>query len=178
VPPELTDLVEGPHALPPGQALDLGCGTGTQAIYLAQHGWQVTGVDVVARPLDVAKRKATAVGVPLNWIQGDITHLSELGVGTDHNLILDLACFHGLKAEERPGTARQITRVAAPGAIFLLGAFASANRGPLPRGIDEDEVVGLFGGDWHLLWQRRAPDTPLPKFLKSANPTWYCLRRR
>lgn len=178
VPPELVDLVTGPGALPAGRALDLGCGTGTQAIYLAQHGWHVTGVDFMARPLDEAKRKAGAAGVQPTWIQGDITQLSELGVETGYNLVLDLACFHGLKAEERPDTARQITGVASPGAIFLLGAFVPGRRGPLPQGIDGDEVVQLFGSDWQLLWQRRAPDTPLPRFLKSADPTWYCLQRR
>lgn len=177
VPPQLMDLVEGPDALPAGRALDLGCGTGTQAVYLAQHGWQVTGVDFVARPLEEAKRKAAESGVQACWVQGDITHLSDLGIGTDYNLILDLACFHGLRTEQRPDTARQITGLAAPGAVFLLGAFAPGKRGPLPRGIDTDEVVRLFGG-WELLWQRHAPDSPVPRFLESADPRWYCLQRR
>ena len=50
-PPELVAAVEGPQALPPGRALDLGCGTGTNAIYMARHGWDVTGADLVGRPL-------------------------------------------------------------------------------------------------------------------------------
>jgi SAM-dependent methyltransferase len=177
VPPELSELVEGPDALSVGRALDLGCGTGTQAIYLAQHGWHVTGVDFMARPLEKAKRKAAVVGVQPTWIQGDVTHLSNLGVGTGYNLVLDLACFHGLKPEERPDTARQITSVVRPGAIFLMVGFTPAKRGPLPGGIDKDEVVRLFGGDWELLWQRQALDAPLPGFLKNADPSWYCLRK-
>ena len=177
IPPELSALVEGSDALPPGRALDLGCGTGAQAVYLAQHGWQVTGVDLVPQPLEDARRKADAAGVRPTWVQGDITRLSDLGIGIDYNLILDLACFHGLTVEQRPGTARQITSIAAPGAIFLLAAFAPGRRGPLPSGIGRDEVERLFGDHWELLWQRRAPDAPLPRFLRSADPAWYCLRR-
>ncbi len=51
--PELIEVVDGPDALPVGRALDIGCGTGTQSIYLAQHGWQVTGVDFVRKALQV-----------------------------------------------------------------------------------------------------------------------------
>ncbi|MGB9302869.1 MAG: class I SAM-dependent methyltransferase, partial [Mycobacterium sp.] len=54
-PAELVALVEGPTALPAGRALDLGCGTGTDTIYLATHGWDVTGVDMVPKALDIAR---------------------------------------------------------------------------------------------------------------------------
>ena len=80
VPPELSELVEGPHSLPASRALDLGCGTGTQAIYLARHGWQVTGVDFMVRPLEEAKRRAAAAGVQPTWVQGDITPRSRCAI--------------------------------------------------------------------------------------------------
>ena len=67
-PPELTALVEGTDHLPPSKALDLGCGTGTNSIYLAQHGWEVTGVDVVGRAVSQARRKVAAAGVVLAMI--------------------------------------------------------------------------------------------------------------
>ena len=81
-------------ALPPGSALDVGCGTGDSSIYLAQHGWQVTGVDFVAKPLDKARAKARAAGVSVNFVQADVTHLSRAGVGGDFGLRLmqKLAC--------------------------------------------------------------------------------------
>ena len=55
----LHDLVEGngSPALPAATALDIGCGTGDASIYLAQHGWQVTGVDFVPRALAKARAK-------------------------------------------------------------------------------------------------------------------------
>ena len=58
----LQDLVEGENALAAGTALDIGCGTGDNSIYLAKHGWQVTGVDFVAKAVD----KARAKGRPTN----------------------------------------------------------------------------------------------------------------
>ena len=57
-PVPLTELVEGPGALPPGDMLDIGCGTGHDAIYCARHGWTVTGVDVVGRAVATARRNA------------------------------------------------------------------------------------------------------------------------
>jgi predicted TPR repeat methyltransferase len=49
VPPELVALVEGPDALRPGRALDLGCGTGTHVVYLEHRGWLTTGVDLAGQ---------------------------------------------------------------------------------------------------------------------------------
>lgn len=80
----LRDLVEGAagtQALPTGSALDLGCGTGDCAVYLAQHGWNVTGVDYVAKPLDKARAKAAAAGVAVDFVRADVTQLSQSGIG-------------------------------------------------------------------------------------------------
>ena len=62
-PPELIAVVEGKDRLTPGKALDLGCGTGTNSVYLAEHGWDVTGVDFVPRAIRAARQKAAAAGV-------------------------------------------------------------------------------------------------------------------
>ena len=62
-PPGLVELIEGPSRLPPRRALDLGCGTGTETIYLARHGWDATGVDLVPRALAIARRRAARAGV-------------------------------------------------------------------------------------------------------------------
>ena len=59
-----TALVElGAQYRSPGRALDIGCGTGRDAVYLAGRGWTVTGVDSVPRALDAAKQRAHASGV-------------------------------------------------------------------------------------------------------------------
>ncbi len=74
-PPELEDFVQN-H--PPGRALDLGCGTGTNVIYLAQHGWQAIGVDFVKKAIHHARQKADQAGVTVKFYADDVTHLSEI----------------------------------------------------------------------------------------------------
>ncbi|WP_456285612.1 methyltransferase domain-containing protein [Microbacterium sp. JZ70] len=60
--------------LAPGTALDAGCGTGAEAVWLAERGWQVTGVDLSANALAAAARRAAAAGVAdrIDWVEADI----------------------------------------------------------------------------------------------------------
>lgn len=95
-PPKLVAAVEGPERVTPGKALDLGCGTGTNCVYLAQHGWQATGVDFVPRAIAMARWKAEAAAVSPRLVVGDVTRLGSLGIGTGYGLLLDLGCFHSI----------------------------------------------------------------------------------
>jgi 2-polyprenyl-3-methyl-5-hydroxy-6-metoxy-1,4-benzoquinol methylase len=86
----LHDLVEGngSPALPAATALDIGCGTGDASIYLAQHGWQVTGVDFVPRALAKARAKAQARQASVNFVQGRC-HPPQLGPGRGDRVYVD-----------------------------------------------------------------------------------------
>ena len=121
----LQDLVE---ELPAGNALDLGCGTGDSSIYLAQHGWKVTGVDYVPQALDKARAKATATKASVNFVHADVTHLSQEGVGTDFGLIVDNGCLHNMSDGDRDAYVREVTAVAAPDARLLIVAFLPGGR--------------------------------------------------
>jgi SAM-dependent methyltransferase len=83
-PSGLVALIEGgagadaPEPLPAGRALELGCGTGVDAIYLAARGWDVTAVDITARALSIARRAAASAGVTPRFVRGDVTRLPEL----------------------------------------------------------------------------------------------------
>src|SRR5262245_65003357 len=55
-----------------GRALDLGCGTGAYAVYLAKLGYEVTALDFIAKALDMAQARAVAAGVSVHWIHGDV----------------------------------------------------------------------------------------------------------
>ena len=64
-------LVSEVADLPPGRALDLACGEGRNAVWLATQGWQVTGADFSAVGLAKARRLADAHGVAIEWVQAD-----------------------------------------------------------------------------------------------------------
>jgi SAM-dependent methyltransferase len=146
----LRDLIEGDRALTPGTALDLGCGTGDNSIYLAKHGWQVTGVDFVAKAVEKARAKAEANKLTVNFARADVTRLSSEGVGTNFGLIVDNGCLHGMSPEDRNAYVREVTTVAAPGARLLLVEFVTGGSYGVP-GIDPDEVKTRFAADWALL---------------------------
>jgi cyclopropane fatty-acyl-phospholipid synthase-like methyltransferase len=146
----LQELVEGESALAPGAALDLGCGTGDTSIYLAKHGWRVTGVDFVAKAVDKASAKAEANKVAVNFARADVTRLSSEGVGSNFGLIVDNGCLHSMSAGDRDAYVREVTAVAARGARLLLVEFITRGSYGVP-GVDPDEVERRFAADWTLL---------------------------
>ncbi|MCZ8377952.1 class I SAM-dependent methyltransferase [Mycobacterium sp. CPCC 205372] len=146
----LRALVEGESALPARTALDIGCGTGDTSIYLAKHGWHVTGVDYLARPLDRARAKAAAAKVTSSFVRADATRLTSEGVGTGFDLIVDNGCLHGMSDADRDAYVREVTAVAAPEARLLIVAFRPGSSFGVP-GIDPAEVQRRFAAAWTLL---------------------------
>ncbi len=118
-PLEVTSIVE--EFRQPGRALDLGCGTGTSSIYLAQHGWQVTGVDFSPKAIELARDKAQRAGINSEFHVGDVSRLDFLRESFD--LILDIGCLHGLDRESRARYAQHLQRLTRPGSKFLLFGF-------------------------------------------------------
>jgi SAM-dependent methyltransferase len=178
VPAELRALVEGGDALVAGAALDLGCGTGTQSVYLARRGWRVTGVDDLEQPLRRASDRSAAAGVGVQWVKADVTRLGRAGLAPGYRLLLDRGCFHGLGSDGRAGYARDVTELAAPGAVFLLMSFARNRVVAGPHGADRDEITDRFAPGWAL--ESAAGDSgPGPGGpLRNVPRTWYRLRRR
>jgi 2-polyprenyl-3-methyl-5-hydroxy-6-metoxy-1,4-benzoquinol methylase len=156
----LAALVEGDGALAAGPALDIGCGTGDNSIYLAKHGWRVTGVDYVAKPLEAARAKARAAGVTVDFRQADATQLESAGVGTGFTLIVDSGCLHGMSAEDRDAYVRGVESVIAPGGRLLVIAFTPGGSFGVP-GISPDEVTRRFGDGWTAI--SSGPESELSK---------------
>src|SRR6266567_3352852 len=136
----LREFVEGADAPGPGRALDLGCGKGHASIYLAQHGWKVTGIDVVERALRVARQRAEKQRVAVEFVHGDITRLTQAGVTGPFDLFVDLGCFHILSDMERQLYSNSIAEVATSSALLIL--FALGPNKPLlgPRGATRGDV--------------------------------------
>ncbi|MFC4565020.1 class I SAM-dependent methyltransferase [Nocardiopsis mangrovi] len=174
-PPELVALVGGHSALQPGRALELGCGTGTNAIYLARHGWEVTAVDLIDRAVDQAGERAEAAGAAVRLLRGDATRLDELDAPGPFDLFFDLSCYCGIPLHRRDAYAAGLTRRAAPGArLLMFGYGPEPLDNPIPEvtswaaGVTADELRAGFAG-WELL--DVTPGT------NSVPTFWFTLRR-
>ena len=123
-PPEVMDfLVRNPA----GRAVDFGCGTGTNAITLAQHGWDVTAIDFSWRAIRLARRKARDAGASIRFLRRDVSRLEDLAGPFD--FALDLGCYHSLEAAQQARYAATIARVLHPGATFMMYAFLEPDEG-------------------------------------------------
>lgn len=145
-PSEVMDFIA---RTPPGKALDLGCGTGTNAITLARHGWRVTGVDFIPKAILAARAKAARSGLAIDFLVASVTDLSALSGPFDY--ALDIGCLHSLKAEDRRRYAGSLSRLLRPQAWYMLYAW-------LPRpwegggaGISTEEVESLLGADFSIV---------------------------
>ncbi|WP_381791390.1 class I SAM-dependent methyltransferase [Streptomyces niveus] len=149
-PPELVALTEGPDALAPARALELGCGTGTNAVYLARHGWQVTAVDLVDRAVRQAREKADGAGAGVTVLCGDATRLDEVGVPGPYDLFFDLSCYCGIPPHRRDAYAAGLAERAAPGARLLMFGYGPEAFDDPISGVTADELRARFTG-WQLV---------------------------
>lgn len=170
-------VLDGPDALTPGRALDVGCGSGPDAVFLAQHGWKVTGVDAAETAIERAKERAIIDEAEVEWILGDVGKLGELGLEPGYSLVYDFGCVQGLPDTAREGAVAGMTKLAAPGATTVMLAFRARSRLFLPRGMDRDDLVRLFGDAWDLVSAEPVTDN-LPPLVRRAHPTLYRLTRK
>jgi cyclopropane fatty-acyl-phospholipid synthase-like methyltransferase len=142
-PPELLEFIRN-H--PSGRAIDLGCGTGTNALTLAGHGWHVTGVDFSIVAIERARQKARQANLPVTFLVDDVTRLPD-AIGP-FDLALDIGCFHGIHARLRPAYLKTLSRVLVPGGTWLL--YAMRNQGSEATvGLSDAEIADI-ASHFHL----------------------------
>ena len=168
---ELVRLVEGgaltPARFPPGRAIDLGCGTGSNVRYLARHGFDATGIDFSPVALGIARQRAVAQApdVSIRFVEGDLTAPEIAGMEGPFDLLIDFGTLDDLDPDGRLAMARLVARLARPGAAFLFWCFY-ARRTDLPRvsltgpsrmvpAIEPGEETSLFGDAFTI---ERLPD--------------------
>lgn len=163
---ELVELIESGR-IPPGRAIDLGCGTGSDSIFLAEHGFDVTGVDLSPVAIEKAQRAAEAAGRQPRFVAADLLALPP-DVQGPFDFLFDGGTLDDFPPRLRPDAAKVITRLAAPGAQFLMWCFWAYDR-DLPRftfrgasrwgapAIQPGEESDLFGADWSI---ERLPKPP------------------
>ena len=111
-------LVAEADALPPGTALDAGCGEGADALWLAERGWRVTGVDFSTVALERAAARARAEGLDdrVEWLPAD------LGTWSPPRGRFDLVTAHYLhsRGPAREALFRRLAAAVAPGGTLLV----------------------------------------------------------
>jgi 2-polyprenyl-3-methyl-5-hydroxy-6-metoxy-1,4-benzoquinol methylase len=132
--------------LTPGRAVDLACGEGRNAIWLASRGWRVTGVDFADVAIEKGRKLAAAEGVDVDWRVEDVrTWVPEAGA-----FDLVLLAYLQLPIDERSTVFRHAAAAVAPGGAFLLVAHDARNIADGYGGPQYPEV--LCGADEVVTW--------------------------
>jgi SAM-dependent methyltransferase len=150
-PPELLEYI---RTHPPGRAIDLGCGTGTNVLTLAGAGWQITGVDFIPKAIRTARRKAARAGLNVDLRQADVTDLQ--GIEGPFDLALDMGCFHSLGARQTDYLS-ELHRILAPGGHWLLYSFLDPETLGNGQGIVNGDL-DLMSSSLNLLWRQDGYD--------------------
>ena len=149
-------LVAEVEHLPPGTALDVGCGEGADAIWLAERGWAVTAVDVAAVAVDRARAAAERSGVAVDWRVGDALAIPLPARSFD---LVSLQ-YPALPKAAGDDAVRSLLDTVRPGGLLLavhhdLDEHHRAHMAE--RGVDPDDYVGiddlelLLGDDFTVL---------------------------
>ena len=143
-------LMAEAESAPPGIAVDLGCGTGHQARYLASRGWSVTAVDYLTEVIAAARSRDLDGAVTRR--AADVTNPAAVDPGSRLSgtvtLVLDNGCLHGITGRRRGGWARTVGALAAPGCVLLVRAVQRGHRGAGPLGLDPANLASLLGDGW------------------------------
>jgi len=116
-------LVEELDALAPGRALDVACGEGRNAVWLASKGWRVTGADFSCAGLAKAQRLATDRGVEVTWVEADVVEWQPPTASFD----LVVVMYLHLPAEQRRRALAHAAAALAPGGVLLVVGHDTSN---------------------------------------------------
>jgi len=171
-PPELIELVESGQ-VPPGRALDIGCGTGTNAIYLAQRGFQTVGTDIAWLAIRRARQKARKAGVSVAFYVGEAIKLGTPAgpsVGGSFDLAVDIGCLHAIQSGHRLAYSLMLRRVLRQGGYYLLYAWGPRKLLGRAVGLSPHETETLLASDFERCWIRAGEEEGSPSY-------WYLFKR-
>jgi ubiquinone/menaquinone biosynthesis C-methylase UbiE len=165
-----------------GRVIDLGCGTGDLAIWLAEQGRTVTGVDFLAAPLAQARAKAAARGVAVNFLQMDALAVGSIPERFD--AAVDCGLFHTFDDAGRAAYVAAVARLLEPGARMFILCMADSEPGTQgPRRVSTPEIRAAFRDGWEVESIEPAvfevvPGIPGAEFSPGGARSWFVTARR
>lgn len=130
-----------------GSILDSGCGTGEIALYFASRGHQVTGIDFLAEPIRIAKRKAKDRGLNAKFLVMDALALTDLH--EQYDTVIDSGLFHVFSDEDRRRYVNGLSSVLKLGGKLFLLCFSDSEPGnDGPRRVSKCEIEDAFSKGW------------------------------
>ena len=164
-----------------GAVLDAGCGTGDNALFFAQRGQSVVGIDFVEFPIMEARRKAAELGVDAEFLQMDALKLASLDRQFDS--VIDCGLFHVLSDADRRAYVAALTHVTKlSGKLFLMCFSDQEPVGPGPRRIRQDEIRAAFAEGWTVESITPSHFEPNPEsketFVDGGPRAWFAVMRR
>jgi SAM-dependent methyltransferase len=175
-PPEIVSFWAHGYLPPIGLALDIGCGTATNVLYLANLGLNVIGFELSALALSraTARLRPYTDGVKerIALVQADAAQIPLLDAGAVY--AMDVGCFHGLPAQLRHCYTKRLARNLRAGAYYQLYGFdrlPEDEANPDARGMGADEVEERFSPSFEIVQIERASPDRRPC-------RWYLLQRR
>jgi cyclopropane fatty-acyl-phospholipid synthase-like methyltransferase len=130
------------HGLTSGRVLDLGTGPGTQAIALAERGFDVTGSDLSAGAVAQAQRRSAGLHARPSFVVDDVLDSQLTG---PFDIVFDRGCFHVFAPQDRPRYARQVASWLRPGAWLFLKCFSHEQPGDFgPYRLTPEELESTF----------------------------------
>ena len=158
----------------PGRALDIGCGEGSHAVYLAQEGFSVVGIDFVPAALVAARARAKQAGVEVELHEGDVIGYEAPAA---FDVVLDSGCLHHLPKAKVSAYRKRLDEWLAPGGDYVLVHFAHRPRvGWIPAGpkhMTRDQAVTLFAPLELRAYDETHFDVPLPMGRMRAGIYWF-----
>jgi 2-polyprenyl-3-methyl-5-hydroxy-6-metoxy-1,4-benzoquinol methylase len=158
----------------PGRALDVGCGEGVYAAWLAQQGYSVVALDFVSAAIAAAGARAEQAGVAIQLVEGNVL---DHRAPEPYDVVLDSGCLHHLPRNQRRAYREKLDEWLAPGGDYVLVHFADRPRvGWIPRGpshLRRDEAVELFAPLELRAYDETVFDVPFPMGRMRAGVYWF-----
>jgi SAM-dependent methyltransferase len=157
--------------------LDAGCGTGENALHVAELGLSVLGVDVAETALAIARAKADERGIEVEFAPADALRLE--GLGRRFETVLDCGLFHTFDSRERPGYVASLASVTRPDGTLYVLCFSDGGPDTGPHPVTQEELADAF--DPRNGWRVAAvePDRVQTRFHdEHGAPAWLATIKR